>query len=58
LEFCNSEFKFLCDDHGFARHKTVPGTPQQNGVGERMNRTILEHVRCMLFNAAWFVGGS
>jgi transposase InsO family protein len=51
LEFCNSEFNFLCVDHGIARHKTVPGTPQQNGVAERMSRTILERVCCMLSNA-------
>lgn len=51
LEFCNSEFNSLCADHGIARHKTVPGTPRQNGVAERMNRTILERVRCMLSNA-------
>jgi transposase InsO family protein len=51
LEFCNSEFNSLCADHGIARHKTVSGTPQQNGVAERMNHTILEHVRCMLSNA-------
>ena len=28
--------------------KTVPGTPRHNGVVERMNRTIIEKVRCML----------
>ena len=27
---------------------TVPRTPQQNGLAERMNKTILERVRCML----------
>ena len=26
-------------------------TPQHNGVAERMNRTLLENVRCMLSNA-------
>ena len=51
LEFRNIEFNSLCVEHGIARHKTVPSTPQQNGVAERMNRTILEHVRCMLSNA-------
>ncbi|KAG8481139.1 hypothetical protein CXB51_025904 [Gossypium anomalum] len=30
---------------------TVRHTPQQNGVAERMNRTIMEKVRCMLSNA-------
>jgi hypothetical protein len=51
LEFFNSEFNSLYADHGIARHKTVLGTPQKNVVTERMNRTILEHVRCMLSNA-------
>ena len=27
--------------------KTIPGTPQQNGVAERMNRTLNEHARSM-----------
>ena len=27
--------------------KTIPGTPQQNGVVERMNRTLNERVRSM-----------
>ena len=37
--------------HGIARHKTIPGKPQQNGVAERMNMTLLERARCMLSNA-------
>lgn len=31
--------------------KTVPRTPQENGVSERMNRTIIEHARCMRLHA-------
>ena len=27
--------------------KTIPQTPQENGVSERMNRTIMEHARSM-----------
>jgi transposase InsO family protein len=50
LEFCNSEFNSLYVGYGIARHKTILGTPQQNGVAERMNRTILERVCCMLSN--------
>lgn len=29
----------------------MKNTPQQNGVTERMNRTLLERVRCLLLNA-------
>ncbi|KAJ0869659.1 putative RNA-directed DNA polymerase [Helianthus annuus] len=48
LEFCSNEFHSFCRNKGIARHLTIPGTPQQNGLVERMNRTILERVRCML----------
>jgi transposase InsO family protein len=51
LEFCGSEFNSLCVDHGISRFKIIPGTLQQNGIVKRMNRTILERVRCMLYNA-------
>lgn len=37
--------------YGILRHLTVPGTPQQNGLTKRFNRTILDKVRCMLSNA-------
>ena len=30
---------------------TTPYTPEQNGLSERLNRTITEAVRCMLFDA-------
>lgn len=50
LEFVSGEMTELCKEKGIKRHKTVPGTPQQNGVIERMNRTILNKIRCMLFD--------
>ena len=31
--------------------KTIPGTPQQNGVTERMNKTLNEHARSMRLHA-------
>ena len=31
--------------------KTIPGTPQQNGVAERMNRTLNERARSMRLHA-------
>ncbi|KAG8482499.1 hypothetical protein CXB51_024054 [Gossypium anomalum] len=51
LEFCSDEFNRLCKSEGIMRHLTVRHTPQQNGVAERMNRMIMEKVRCMLSNA-------
>ncbi|KAI4303367.1 hypothetical protein MLD38_039008 [Melastoma candidum] len=51
LEFCGSDFNEFCLKEGIIRHRTVVGTPQQNGVAERMNRTLLEKARCMISNA-------
>ncbi|KAG8496510.1 hypothetical protein CXB51_008987 [Gossypium anomalum] len=51
LEFCSDEFNRLYKSEGIMRHLTVCHTPQQNGIAERMNRTIMEKVRCMLSNA-------
>lgn len=48
LEYCSDKFKQYCKQEGMARHYTVADTPPQNGLAERMNRTILERVRCML----------
>jgi hypothetical protein len=50
-EYCSKEFDEYCAGHGIRREKTVPRTPQQNGVAERMNRTIMERARSMLVNA-------
>nr|GEZ09969.1 retrovirus-related Pol polyprotein from transposon TNT 1-94 [Tanacetum cinerariifolium] len=44
LEFCNREFKQLCIESEIARHLTVVGTPQQNGLAEHMNRTLMDKV--------------
>jgi len=35
---------------GIDRHFTVRKIPQQNGIGEKMNKTLLEKVCCMLSN--------
>ena len=51
MEFCSKIFKSYCKSEGIVRHYTVPHTPQQNGVAERMNRTIISKARCMLSNA-------
>ena len=50
-EFTSGEFEQYCKDEGIVRHKTVVYTPQQNGVAERMNRTLMERARSMISNA-------
>ncbi|CAJ2633694.1 unnamed protein product [Trifolium pratense] len=47
-EFTSNEFLKYCEDNGIRRQLTVPRSPQQNGVAERKNRTILEMARSML----------
>ena len=44
-------FEEYCKQYGIRHEQTVPKTPQQNGVAERMNRTIVERMRCMLSHA-------
>ena len=51
LEFCESDFNEFYAVQGIARHKTIVGKPQQNGVTKHINRTLLERARCMLSNA-------
>jgi transposase InsO family protein len=52
-EYCSKEFDDYFSYHGIHREKTVPGTPQENGVSERMNRTIMEHARSMRLHAGF-----
>ena len=36
-------------DHGLVHQTSYPDTPQQNGVAERKNRTLLEIARALMF---------
>lgn len=47
-EFMSQEFISYCDKNGINRHLTAPYSPQQNGVVERRNRTLLEMTRSLL----------
>jgi len=47
-EYTTDPFFEVCQDEGINRHFTVRKTPQQNGVAERVNRILVEKVRCML----------
>lgn len=50
-EYVNSKFQTLCATSGIQHQKTCTYTPEQNGLAERFNRTIMERVRCLLFEA-------
>ena len=41
-EFISRDFQEFCEKHGVKRSLTAPYSPQQNGVVERRNRTLLE----------------
>nr|GEU36236.1 hypothetical protein [Tanacetum cinerariifolium] len=45
------ELNRLCKETGIARHLTVTTTPQQNGLAERMNMTLLNKVGCLLIQS-------
>lgn len=45
------EFDAECQRSGILHQTSCAYTPQQNGVAERMNRTLVERARCMLFDA-------
>lgn len=47
-EFTSIEFNKFCMENGIKRQLTNAYTPQQNGVAERKNRTIMNMVRAML----------
>ncbi|GJY43022.1 putative ribonuclease H-like domain-containing protein [Tanacetum coccineum] len=47
-EFKNSVMNQLCEMKGIKREFSVARTPQQNGVAERRNRTLIEAERTML----------
>nr|GEX33661.1 reverse transcriptase domain-containing protein [Tanacetum cinerariifolium] len=47
-EFKNKEMNQFCEMKGIRREFSVARTPQQNGVAERKNRTLIEAVRTML----------
>lgn len=50
-EYLSNEMKEFCINKGISYHLTVPRTPQQNGMSERMVRTISEKARAMISGA-------
>lgn len=50
-EYTGKAVKKFCKQKGIRVEYTVPYTPEQNGVSERLNRTIVEKVRAMLITS-------
>nr|GFA11192.1 hypothetical protein [Tanacetum cinerariifolium] len=48
IEFKNAHIIDLCGSKGIKREYSNPRTPQQNGVAERKNRTLIEAARTMV----------
>jgi len=47
-EYVWNAFKALHDENGTTHQTSVPDTPQQNGVAERLNRVLVEMARTMM----------
>jgi len=50
-EYMSSEFEKYLRNKGIKHETSVIHSPQQNGVAERMNRTLLESARAMVYHA-------
>jgi hypothetical protein len=50
-EFNNQLFTDFCSEFGIVHHFSPPYTPQNNGMAERANKSIVEKARCMLTQA-------
>lgn len=46
-EYLNNDFEEFLVEHRIRSQLIAPGTPQQNGVAERRNRTLLDMMRSM-----------
>ncbi|KAI3677472.1 hypothetical protein L6452_36734 [Arctium lappa] len=46
-EFKNFDLNTFCEEKGIERQYNAPRTPQQNGVAERRNRTLIEAARSL-----------
>lgn len=50
-EYVNNYMNDFLKNHGIRHELTIEYTPQQNGVSERKNRTLLDMARCMLIQS-------
>ncbi|KFD60695.1 hypothetical protein M514_27126 [Trichuris suis] len=50
-EYVNDHFAQFLTANGIRHERSVPDTPQQNGIAERLNPTIVKKARTMLIDA-------
>ena len=50
-EYSSKKFESYFKSEGIRHERTVPKTPVQNGIAERLNRTLVEMVRSVLIDA-------
>ena len=50
-EFMSLEFSAWLQEHGIKHETSIARTPEQNGVSERENRTVVESARSMLLTS-------
>jgi transposase InsO family protein len=50
-EFKNRTLTSFCEDSGIIQQFSAARTPEQNGVAERKNHTLIEAARMMLFDS-------
>ena len=55
-EYMAETVQSILNEKGIEHHRTMPGSPQQNGKAERFNRTIMDKAMAMLHAAGLSLG--
>ncbi|KFD60112.1 hypothetical protein M514_27693, partial [Trichuris suis] len=50
-EYCSERMKQYLTENGITHRLTVPRTPEQDGIAERKNTTLLEMARCKMIQS-------
>ena len=51
LEYQSNDYLHFYNEKGILHELTSPYTPEENGISERINRTLIEMTKCMLKTA-------
>ena len=52
-EYTSNEFMEYCSTEGIKKERTMPNTPQQNGVAKQKNRTMVGAAKAALFDQGY-----